>query len=226
MMVCCSDISKLKFVEDRNAYIKHLEEKLEHATSSALDIQCLSNQVEQLRSQLQAVENRSPGGVRMDDVPEARAVASAGSPGSKIEIEILKDRLARLEEKVDKKRPGIRFPNPSIDEVWDRLDEVESASCRLADDCLGAVESVNSKLESLEARLSGKLQTELGEITRELQDRLTEGIEKIALVLRKLVAVQKSNVISQKAPNYPRDHRKRLIEELQEEIDFLQRAGY
>ena len=173
------------------------------------------------------MENRSSGSVKIREVPEVSSVASAGSAGEKIEIEILKDRLARLEEKVDKKRPGIRLPNPSIDEVWDRLDEVESASCRLADDCLGAVESVNSKLESLEARLSGKLQSELGEITRELQDRLTEGIEKIALVLRKLVAVQKSNVISNKAQNsYPRDHRKRLIEELQEEIDFLQRAGY
>jgi uncharacterized coiled-coil protein SlyX len=165
--------------------------------------------------------------------PQTRGTPSPSS-ADPLEIEIIKERLTRLEDKVDKKRPGIRFPNPSIEEVWERVEEVESASCRLADDCLGAMQSVNHKLESMESSMAEKTSAELEHFTSELNEKLTEGIEKIAMVLRKLVAVQKKLLSNQssrsrsteKMPPIAADDRKRLVEELQEEIEFLERAGY
>lgn len=158
-----------------------------------------------------------------------QGVVGAQVSSEMMELEMVKERLARLEEKMDKKRPGIRLPNPSIDEVWDRLEEVESSSCRLVEDCLGAVQSLSSKLDTLESRLAEKSEKEISAVASDLQERLTDGIEKIAMVLRKLVAVQKhaslSRSRSSEAPVVV-DHRKRLVEELQEEIAFLERSGY
>lgn len=82
-----------------------------------------------------------------------------------IQLELVLERLRRLEETVDSQRPVVTFPTPSP---------------FLAD------------VEELRTEISEKTDKRLKEVEERLHAMLSDGIEKISVVLRKLVAVQKS----------------------------------
>ena len=151
------------------------------------------------------------------------------------ELEIIKERLFRIEERLDKGRPAIRFPNPSIDDVWERVEQVESSCSKLAEDSLAAVESVHRSLEGVEARVSNHTRSELKALDDKLHANLHDGIEKIATVLRKLVAVQKhlsgkhmmcGDSLRRSGSASPSVRisadRQKLVDELYREIEYLQ----
>ena len=178
-----------------------------------------------MQSQISRLESRVSGCMRSSSPSPASGSHSPQSPSIfTSELEILGERLARVEEKLDKRKPAIRLPNPSLDEVWERLEEVESSATKLADDTLGAVEDVHGKLEGLETSISTRTKEELTRIESHLQDRLTDGIEKIAIVLRKLIAVQRKYSRSSSPARMSTSEKQRLIDDLYKEIEYVQGA--
>ena len=147
------------------------------------------------------------------------------SPTIELELEIIKERLRVLEEVHDRRRPTARIPNPTLEDLWDRIDEVELNSARLAEDALGTVQGLHEELSTLRSTLQedSRRQSEASE--KRLHQMLTEATEKVAMVLRKLVAVQRSNTRLSSSENrsVSKEERRRMAEELQREISLIQR---
>lgn len=179
-----------------------------------------------MRAQLARLEARTTYRSHRDSCP---ITDNSSLSINSTELDIIKERLFHVEERLDKRRPAITLPNPSLDDIWDRLDEVEEISTKLAEDSLGAVESVNSKLNSMEERLSLQSQTRISATEARLDEKVNEGIDKISKVLRKLVTVQKhmSDRYKSLSPrgshmrSFSPSDRKQLVEDLYHEIDYL-----
>ena len=189
-----------------------------------------TDQMTGFESQLARLESRLNGCVRSGSGKSGPDGGSAATslPVFTSELEILKERLARVEDRLDRRKPPIRLPNPCLDEIWERMDEVEASTSKLADDTLAAVEAVHGKLNGLEQTVSERARGEIADVEARLQERLTDGIEKIAIVLRKLVSVHRKYSRSSSPVAQPSrlstSEKQRLIDDLYREIEFIQGA--
>ncbi len=114
------------------------------------------------------------------------------SSGQTAEVDIILERLRRVEESMDERKPHLCFSHKPVGDLWDRLDEVESTSYRFAEDTLCAVQGIHAELAELRLDLRRECERRSNELEARLMATLTNGVDKISLVLRKLVSVQKS----------------------------------
>jgi hypothetical protein len=117
---------------------------------------------------------------------------SDSSSSQSIQFELFLERLRRLEDTVDRERPAVLFPNVSLDGISSRLEEIEKTTSSLADTASGEIQNVHSEISSLRSEMSEVTRKQVTAAEQRLHNMLSEGIEKISVVLRKLVAVQKS----------------------------------
>jgi hypothetical protein len=202
-----------------------LEERLEAVSNSCQEVQNFAGQIENLRSRVGQIEEHSMSEYK-DPCSSSKELKHDGL--IQMQLDIIKERLHRVEERLDRKRPGIEIPNPSIDDVWDRLGEVESTCSKLADDSLGAVESLYKKVDGMENRILEGQKCSISRLEENLSLRLDESIDKISRVLRKLVAVQKHLGSRYKSVSpttvvrsYSPSERQELVDNLYREINFL-----
>lgn len=146
------------------------------------------------------------------------------------EHDIIKKRLKTLEEAADLKKPLIRFSNPTVDQVMDRVDEVEINCARLTEDALATVQGLHEELGVLRSSMEESSKKELKKIEARLHEMLSDAVEKISAVLRKVVAVQKSlgqnngvAISPSRARSLSKNDRRKLIDDLHREINFLER---
>lgn len=164
-----------------------MEAKIEDLAIQGLEIRGMAVQIDTINKRLKAIEASHQ--VR---TPLEKVAPALSSSASSIQIEIVLERLKRVEESLDRRKPPVNFPFPSVDEVLQRLDDVESCSTRLAEDTLAAVQGVHEELAGLRTDFIEVVEKRTGQVEERLETMLSEGIEKISVVLRKLVAVQKS----------------------------------
>ena len=123
--------------------------------------------------------------MRLIEVTIKRSPSPDSSASQSIQLELVLERLRRLEETVDRQQPAVSFPDASLEELSSRLDNLERIVSNQAADPLAEVDKMRTALtETTEKRLR--------ESEERLHAMLSDGIEKISVVLRKLVAVQKS----------------------------------
>jgi hypothetical protein len=199
-----------------------LEEKIDQLTSEVLDMKAACSRCDD--SQDRKSPDRKNRG-RQSRTDQVRPESASQSPAVELELEIMKERLRVLEEVHDRRRPVARIPNPTLEELWDRIDEVELNSARLAEDALGTVQGLHEELSALKSTLQEESRRQSEASEKRLHHMLTEATEKIAMVLRKLVAVQRSNARLTSCENrsVSKEERRRMTDELQREISLIQR---
>jgi hypothetical protein len=172
--------------QDRDAYSEFMEAKMENLSMISLDIRSFAEQLDRIDRRVSAMETKS--GLVSNSVESNKFPSNQPT----VELDIVFERLKRVEESLDKRKPLVNFPNRSIEDVWLRLDEVETCSARLAEDTLAVVQGVHEELAGLRKDFTEEVEKRTGQVEERLEAKLSEGVEKISLVLRKLVAVQKS----------------------------------
>ena len=166
---------------------------------------CFNDRLSQLENRIVSTERI------ISIIPQPRSHKSPiRSTSDPTELDIIKNRLLLLEQRIDQKRPAISFPNPSIDDLWDRIDEVEQNCSRLTDDSFAAIEAIHAQMNSIQSQIPDSHQIE-----SRISSKLNDGIEKIAMVLRKIVAIQKS--LSTK-PNLEKEN---ALESLHRELEYI-----
>lgn len=218
--------------QDRDQYIASLESHIEECKSSNLHISLLSQQIHDLTSRIDRIDSLSSTTVAGRGVAPEESHAPGETVPRKyaVELDIIKMRLKLLEEAADHKKPLIRFPHTSIEQVMERVDEVEINCARLTEDALATVQGLHEELGTLRASIEESSKKDIKEVETRLHEMLSDGVEKIAAVLRKVVAVQKSQgpnshaaISPSRARSLSKNDRRKLIEELHREINFLER---
>ncbi len=219
--------------EDRDEYSLSLESQIEDFKSKNLDISALSQQIADLASRIERIEFLSSPSLKDGDYCHSNKlhpVSDAFGRMCGFELDIIKKRLKTLEEAADQKKPLIRFSNPTVDQVMDRVDEVEINCARLTEDALATVQGLHEELGVLRSSMEESSKKELNEIEARLHEMLSDAVEKISAVLRKVVAVQKSlgqnngvAISPSRARSLSKNDRRKLIDDLHREINFLER---
>jgi hypothetical protein len=138
---------------------------------------------------------------------------------------IIKNRLLILEEKVNR---FMRDKSVSVEQnhaLISRVNEVEKTCMKLADDSMAAIQSIHGDLSALKSQSAAENESKLGTLETRLSQKITDSIDQVTLVLRKLIAFQKIlyNRTEETRANTPVISTKSAaIQELYREIEYMQ----
>ena len=204
---------------NRDEYVAYLEEKLERVTNAFLELNCLEDRLARLEG--------SRDSVTPDKLRDVSLCAPAGNSCDKPDIVILKNRLMLLEEKVNR---SIRDSCNSLEpyqKLISRMTSLEETSLRLADDAMGAVQSMNAELASIKSTLVSDIDAKLAPSEKRLSANISDSIDQVSQVLRKLIAFQKilyDRTGATRANTPVIDPKSAAIQELYREIEYMQKG--
>ena len=165
----------------RDEYVEYLEQKLETIMNACLELNSFSDRLSLLERQAQSTcTSRTSTSLPVDQA----------QTGYNAEINVLKNRILLLEEKLNrqKQKDGA---NDCITAIESRIADVEETCMRLADDSMGAIQSIHSDIASLETKTASIYDAKLSDLESRMSQKISDGIEQVTVILRKLIACQK-----------------------------------
>lgn len=198
----------------RDAYVEYLEEKLERIMNSCLELNCFSDRLSKLE-ELVATEQSVYADPRKQ---KSGSVAPC-------ETTIMKNRLLVLEEKFNRYARDNSVSEDRNHTVISRINEVEKTCMKLADDSMAAIQSLHGDFSSVKSHAATECDVKLGALELRLSQKITDSIDQVTLVLRKLIAFQKIlyNRTEETRASTPAINTKAAaIQELYREIEYMQ----
>jgi len=197
----------------RDEYVEYLEEKLERVTSSLLELNCFSDRLGKLENlyDKQNVERFS----------QATPKQVTPSSQERCDMVILKNRLILLEEKVNRSTRETSASLEPFQNLIARMDNLEQTCLRLADDSMATVQSMNEQLSSIKPEFDGNLSA----LESKMSTKISDSIDQVTQVLRKLIAFQKilyDRTGATRANTPVINPKAAAIQELYREIEYMQ----